>query len=81
MNARLFAVAVRTAAHRAVAERSGLLVAIGFYAIVVSVVSALWRAAAEANGGVVVGYSAVALTGYIATSEAAPVSLNIRLIE
>jgi ABC-2 type transport system permease protein len=81
MSWRLFAVAVRTAAHRAVAERSGLLVSIGFYAIVASVLSALWRAAAAANGGAVVGYSAAALTWYVATSEAATVSLNIRLIE
>jgi ABC-2 type transport system permease protein len=36
--------------------------------------------AAGANGGEVAGYSAVALTWYIATSEAATVSLNISMI-
>jgi ABC-2 type transport system permease protein len=76
-----FRVAVVTAAQRVLAERGGLLVSLGFYLAVVSVVTSLWRAAAGAHGGTVVGYSAVALTWYIATSEAATVSLNIRLIE
>jgi ABC-2 type transport system permease protein len=48
---------------------------------VVSVLSSLWRAAAGAHGGSVAGYSAVALTWYVATSEAVTVSLNIRMIE
>src|SRR5207253_927139 len=56
-----------TAARRMLAERGGLVVAAGFYIIVVSAVSALWRAAAEANGGQVAGYTAAALTWYLAT--------------
>jgi ABC-2 type transport system permease protein len=52
-----------------------------FYFIVVAVLSALWRAAAAASQGQVAGYSAAALTWYIATSEAAICALNIRLIE
>jgi ABC-2 type transport system permease protein len=80
MIARWFPVTARTAAQRVVAERGGLAVAIGFYVIVVAVLAGLWRVAADGNGGTIAGYSAVALTWYIATSEAATVSLNIRMI-
>jgi len=78
---RPFAVAVGTATRRVTADRSGLIVSGGFYLVVVSVLGALWRAAAAANGGNVAGYSGAALTWYICTSEAATVSLNIRMIE
>jgi ABC-2 type transport system permease protein len=73
--------AARTAAQSVVAERGGIGVAIGFYVIVVSVLSGLWRVAANANGGHLAGYSAVAITWYIATTECAVVSLNIRMID
>lgn len=73
--------AVDLAARRVLAERGGLVVTAGFYLLVVSVLAGLWRVAAAANGDDVTGYSAVALTWYIATTEAATVSLNIRLIE
>jgi ABC-2 type transport system permease protein len=76
-----FRIALLTAARRVLAERGGILVSVGFYLAVVSVVGSLWHAAAGAHGGTVAGYSAVALTWYIATSEAATVSLDIRLIE
>ncbi|MGH9213510.1 MAG: ABC transporter permease [Acidimicrobiales bacterium] len=79
--ARWATVAAHTAARRVVAQPGGLVVAVAFDAVVVSVLSGLWRVAAEANGGSVAGYSAVALTWYIATSEAATVCLNIRLID
>ena len=52
-----------------------------FYVVIVAVISGLWRVAAEANDGAVAGYSAVALTWYIVTSEAATVSLDIRMID
>lgn len=81
MSRRWPAVAARTAARRVLAEPGGLAVAIGFYVIVVAVLAGLWRVAAGANGGAVAGYSAVALTWYIATSEAATVSLDIRMID
>lgn len=74
-------VAFSTAAHRAWAERGGVAVSVLFYAIVVAVLTALWRVAATANGGAVAGYSAVALTWYIATSEATTVALNVRMID
>lgn len=70
-----------TAARRVLAERGGIVVSMGFYVAVVSVVASLWRTAAAAGGGHVVGYSAVALTWYIAASESATIALNIRLIE
>lgn len=81
MNRRWLTVTIQTAAQRVLAERGGLLVSVAFYVIVVAVLSALWRVAAGANSGLVAGYSAVALTWYIATSEAATVSLNIRMID
>jgi len=74
-------VIARTSVERVLAERGGLLVALGFYIVVVAVLAGLWRVAAAANGGSIAGYTAVALTWYIATSEASTVALNIRLID
>lgn len=68
-------------ARKGAAERGGLLFTAGFYMLVIWVMGSLWRMAAGANAGAVAGYSAVALSWYIATSEAATVSLNARLIE
>ena len=81
MTPRSFIVTARTSAQRVLAEPGGLGVALGFYVVVVAVLSGLWRVAVHANGGHLAGYSAVALTWYIATSEAATVSLNIRMID
>lgn len=81
MSSRGVRAAAGTAARRVVAERGGLVVAVAFYAVVVAVLAGLWRVAAGANGGDLAGYSAVALTWYIAASEAATVSLNIRMID
>ena len=81
MTGRAVFVAASTSARRTLAEPSGLLVTAFFYAAVVSVLSTLWRTATVANGGTIVGYSAAALTWYVATSEAATVSLDTRLIE
>lgn len=78
---RTFTVVTGGAARRAVVEPGPLFVSVGFYVIVVAVLSGLWRVAADANGGAIAGYSAVALTWYIATSEAANLSLNARMIE
>ncbi len=63
------------------ASRSGLLVAAFFYLVVAAMLSELWKAAAEANGGAVAGYSATALVWYIATSEAVTIPLPMRLME
>lgn len=70
-----------TAARRTVAEPGELAVEMGFYVIVTVMVSGLWRAAAAGNGGSVAGYSGVALTWYIAASEASTIAINFRMIE
>ena len=81
MTLRLVRTAMATAARRNMSDRGGILVNVVFYVVVASVLSALWRAAAEANGGEIVGYSLVAVTWYALTAEAATVSLNMRTIE
>jgi len=81
VNARAALVTLTVALRKGAAERGGLYFAAGFYMIVSWALGSVWRMAAEANGGEVAGYTAVALTWYIATSEAAVVSLNARLIE
>jgi ABC-2 type transport system permease protein len=78
---RWMAVTAATAARGAVAERGALVVTAGFYVIVLVTISALWRSAAEVNGGFVAGYGGGALAWYLATSEAATVGLRLRLIE
>jgi ABC-2 type transport system permease protein len=78
---RALVVSATTAAQRAFAERSGLIVWGGFYIAVISVLGSLWRAAAGGHGGMIAGYSGIALSWYVATSEAAIVALNFRMIE
>ena len=77
---RWLTVTARTSALRVVAERSGMAVTLGFYVLVVAVLAGLWRVAVDANGGDVAGYGVVAITWYIATTEATTVCLNTRLI-
>ncbi len=74
-------VALTSATRRTLRDRGPLLVSIAFYAVVASVLATLWRVAAQARGGTISGYSALALTWYIVTSEAAVCALNVRLIE
>jgi ABC-2 type transport system permease protein len=81
MTTRALSTAVRTAFHRSAIDGGGMLVAIAFYVVIVATLSGLWRVAANANGGSLAGYSAVALTWYVVTSEAAIVSVNARHIE
>ena len=73
--------ALRVAIHRSVRDGGGMVVSIAFYVVIVATLSGLWRVAVHANGGDLAGYSAVALTWYIITSEAAIVSVNARHIE
>ncbi len=80
MSARSLSITAETSARRTLAERGGLVVVVCFYVFVTTVLAGLWRAGAAAKGGAVAGYSAVALTWYIATTEAATVSLNTRMI-
>lgn len=74
-------VAVTSSARRAARDRGPLAVSFGFYAIVASVLATLWRIAAKAHGGALVGYSAAQLVWYIYASEAAISALNPRQIE
>ena len=79
MTARPFVVTVRVAARTSWADRGGLVFTAGFYAAVMLALGALWRTAS--GGGDVAGYSAVALTWYVATSEAVTIPLNARLVD
>lgn len=73
--------ALVTAVRRVVAQPAGLVFAGVFYVMVTSILSGIWRVAAEVSGGEVVGYTATALVWYIATSEAATIALPLRLID
>lgn len=81
MSGRVLRRAVVGAVRRHVANRGTLVITLAFYLVVTLVLTRLWRSAAEARGGAVVGYSAVALTWYAATTEASAISLNTRAIE
>jgi ABC-2 type transport system permease protein len=74
------AAAVQTSALRVVAQRGGLAVTVVFYVLVMTVLASLWRAAVGANGGSVAGYSVVAITWYVAMTEATTVSIRQRMI-
>lgn len=76
-----FAVVARTSARRVLANPGAYAVPTFFYGMVVLAVVAVWRAAVEANGGEVAGYTTVALTWYLATSEAAYLTMDPRMIE
>lgn len=74
-------VAVGSALRRALSERSGLLVNVGFYLVIASVLTSLWhKAAAGHAGGTLVGYSPRAIAWYIVTSEACTIALHARLV-
>jgi ABC-2 type transport system permease protein len=81
MSVRALVVTARVAARQSWADRGGLVFTGFLYLAVVTALGSLWRGAAEANSGEVAGYGAVALVWYIATSEAATIALNARLIE
>jgi len=81
MTRRALVEALRGSAHRSLADGGGMVVSIAFYVVIVGTLSGLWRVAVHANGGDLAGYSAVALTWYIVTSEAAIVAVNARHIE
>ena len=78
--ARVFDITLRTSIRRTFAERGGLLVAAVFYLLVTAVLAGIWRIAAHGHHDNIVGYSAVALTWYIAMSEAVTIPLNMRMI-
>jgi len=69
-----------TAARRVAAEPGGLAVTLAFYVVVVAALAGLWRVAVDVNGGDIAGYGVLAITWYIAVSEATTVALNTRMI-
>jgi len=73
--------AARSASRRAARDPIAVAVAVGFYAIVATVISTLWRTAATAHGGQVAGYTGVQLTWYLYFAEAAVTALQQRQIE
>jgi ABC-2 type transport system permease protein len=81
MTRRALVETIRVAVHRSAVDGGGLVVAVSFYVVIVATLTGLWRVAVHANGGDLGGYSALALTWYIVTSEAAIVSVNARHIE
>jgi ABC-2 type transport system permease protein len=66
---------------RLVASPAELFARACFYGVIVGVLSSLWRAAADASGGSIVGYDAAAITWYIVFSEAAVNGTKFRMIE
>ncbi len=81
MSTRSAPVTAWTSARRVLAQPGGLVMTGLLDALVIAVLAGVWRAAAHANGGTIAGYSAVAVTWYIAASEAGTISMNSRLIE
>lgn len=79
MNAYL--ASARSGAQRLIGTPSELIARACFYGIVIIVLASLWRAAASATGGEVVGYDAVAITWYIVFAEAAVNGTKFRMIE
>jgi ABC-2 type transport system permease protein len=74
-------VALATASQRTLRTPSTIVVTIALYVVVAGTMTALWRVAANGNGGAIGGYTAAQLTWYLATSEAVTVCLNSRMIE
>ena len=72
---------LRSGAVRALRQPDEIVVRLGFYAIVLLVFAALWRAAVDANGGELGGYSYQALVWYTIGAEAAVIATKPRLIE
>lgn len=74
-------VVARAEARRTARDSGGLVVSGVFVMVVVAALSALWNAAADANGGDIVGYSGLALAWYITASEIATISLRMQFID
>lgn len=76
-----YAAAVSSGFRRVVADPAEMLARACFYAVIIGVLTSLWRAAAAANGGDVAGYGAYAITWYLVFSEAAVNGIKFRMIE
>ena len=71
----------RLAMTRTVRQPSAFAFTALTYVLVTTALSTVWRVAADANGGEVVGYSAAALVWYVAAAEASVIPIPQRLIE
>lgn len=71
----------RAELRRSLANPGGLVVSGLFLLVVAGMLSALWGAAAEANGGAIVGYSAGALVWYVTISEITTISQRMQFID
>ena len=76
-----YAAALTSGVRRGISSPADVLVRVGFYAIVLVVTGALWRAALDANGGELAGYDKTALIWYIAAAQAAHIGPRTRTIE
>jgi ABC-2 type transport system permease protein len=68
-------------ARRALHQRGELAVRVAFYGIILVIFSALWSAAARANGGSISGYDAHSLLWYVAAAEGSVIATKPRMIE
>jgi ABC-2 type transport system permease protein len=68
-------------ARRALHQRGELAVRVAFYGLILVIFSALWSAAAKANGGSISGYTAHSLLWYVAAAEGSVIATKPRMIE
>jgi viologen exporter family transport system permease protein len=81
MSKRPYLAAFASGAHRALGQPGELAVRITFYAIILLVFIALWRAAETANGGSIAGYTYAEMLWYVAGAEATVIATKPRMIE
>ena len=81
MNAAAYAAAFTAAAGRVLRRPGELAVRLLFYIVILIVFTALWPAAAEASGGSIAGYTAIALLWYVTVAEGSVIATKPRLIE
>jgi ABC-2 type transport system permease protein len=81
VNAEAYAAAFTAAAGRVLRRPGELAVRLLFYIVILVVFTALWPAAAEASGGSIEGYTAIALLWYVTVAEGAVIATKPRMIE
>ena len=78
---RPYVVAATSAARRTAAARGPLMIRLAFYLVILGVLSALWKAATAAAGGVIAGYDYEAVFWYLVMAEACVIAVDPRMIE
>lgn len=81
MNKRPYLAGFASGAHRALGQPGDLAVRITFYAVILVVFVALWRAAEAANDGSIAGYTYAEVLWYVAAAEATVIATKPRMIE